>query len=174
MDDLFDQLAPHVFLYHLRANWLAVSKLFNDLAKEYDVSMAMAFVILAISDNGTPVTKIAPRLGMEPNSLSRLLNSLQNKGVIYRENDIDDQRKVLVFLTDYGKKLRTIAIQTVVKVETKITNMMTPEERKLLMKIMRNVGTTIKSLRDNIDKLKEERETIKMVPSEIISQILIP
>ena len=92
--EMFEELAQHILIYHLKTNWLSISKLFNDLAKEYDSTMAMAFVILAIDNKtGTPVTKIAPRIGMEPNSLSRLLNSLEEKGAILRKNDSNDQRK---------------------------------------------------------------------------------
>jgi MarR family transcriptional regulator, organic hydroperoxide resistance regulator len=77
----FEEVASGMVTYQLRSSWLAVSKLYNELAKEYDSTLAMAFVLLAIDDQaGTPVTKIAPRIGMEPNSLSRLLNSLEDKG----------------------------------------------------------------------------------------------
>ena len=47
----------------------------------------MAFVLLTINETyGTPVTKIAPRMSMEPNSLSRILNSLEKK--VYIEAEI--------------------------------------------------------------------------------------
>lgn len=170
--ELFEQLAPQILLYHLRANWLSVSKLFNDLAKDYDSTMAMAFVLLAIDDTGTPVTKIAPRIGMEPNSLSRLLNSLEDKGAIYRENDTADQRKVFVYLTELGIELRTVAIQTVLEVEKEITKGLSKEEKQILLKIMSNISSAIKSMRSNTEKLKEERKNIKTDPSDIISQIL--
>ncbi len=169
--ELFERLAQKVLLYHLRANWLSVSKLFNELAKEYDSTMAMAFVLLAIDETGTPVTKIAPRIGMEPNSLSRLLNSLQSKGAIFRQNDKSDQRKVLVFLTDYGNVLRNIAIQTVIEVEKKITVNLSTEERQLILKIMGNVGEAIQSMRADTEKLKEERKQIKTEVKDIISQL---
>ncbi|MCO5232106.1 MAG: MarR family transcriptional regulator [Chitinophagales bacterium] len=171
--ELFERLAPHVVLYHLRANWLSVSKLFNDLAKEYDSTMAMAFVLLAIDEGtGTPVTKIAPRIGMEPNSLSRLLNSLEDKGAIYRENDTKDQRKVYVSLTDLGKSLRIVAIQSVIEVEKEITKGLTKEEKRVILKFMGNIGNAIKSMRSNIDQLKEDRKHINVNTAEIISQLL--
>ena len=169
--ELFERLAQKVLLYHLRCNWLSVSKLFKDLAKEHDSTMAMAFVLLALDETGTPVTKIAPRIGMEPNSLSRLLNSLETRGAIYRQNDTKDQRRVLVFLTDYGNELRNIAIQTVLEVEKNITTNLTKEEKQLVLKFMNNVGDAIQSMRQNTEKLKEERKNIKTDTSGIISQL---
>lgn len=170
--ELFDQLAPHILLYHLRSNWLSVSKLFNDLAKDYDSTLAMAFVLLAIDDSGTPVTKIAPRIGMEPNSLSRLLNSLESKGAIYRENDKSDQRKVYVYLTELGVEYKNIAIQTVIEVEKEITKDLTKEEKALVIKLMKNVASAIQEMRANTEKIKEERKNINTKPSDLISQIL--
>lgn len=170
--ELFDQLAPHTLLYHLRSNWLSVSKLFNDLAKDYDSTLAMAFVLLAIDETGTPVTKIAPRIGMEPNSLSRLLNSLERKGAIFRQNDTSDQRKVYVYLTDIGVEYKNIAIQTVFEVEREITKDLSKEEKTLIIKLMNNVGAAIKSMRNNTDKIKEERKSINTNPEDLISQIL--
>lgn len=170
--ELFEQLAPHILLYHLRSNWLSVSKLFNDLAKDYDSTLAMAFVLLAIDETGTPVTKIAPRIGMEPNSLSRLLNSLESKGAIYRQNDTADQRKVFVYLTELGFEYKNIAIQTVIEVEKEITKDLSKEEKALVIKMMNNVAAAIKSMRANTDKLKEERKSINTNPADLISQIL--
>ena len=166
--ELFQQLAQQVLLYHLRSNWLSVSKLFNDLAKEYDSTLAMAFALLAIDEDGTPVTKIAPRMGLEPNSLSRLLNTLEEKGAIMRVNSTKDQRKVFVHLTEYGKQLRIIAIQTTFVVENEITKDLTPEERSLVLKIMQNISKVITDLRENTELLKEKRKDIKTNMEDII------
>lgn len=170
--ELFEQLAPHILLYHLRSNWLSVSKLFNDLAKDYDSTLAMAFVLIAIDDTGTPVTKIAPRIGMEPNSLSRLLNSLEAKGAIYRQNDTNDQRKVFVYLTELGVEYKNIAIQTVIEVEREITKDLSKEEKALIIKMMTNVTSAIQSMRANTEKIREERKSINTNPSDLISEIL--
>src|SRR3954470_1458824 len=107
--DLFEQTANQMVLYHLRTSWLNIAKVFNDKASLYNGTISMAFVLMAIyEEDGVPVTKIAPRIGMEPNSLSRTLNSLEESKAITRKQDENDQRKVLVFLTPEGKKLRKI------------------------------------------------------------------
>jgi DNA-binding MarR family transcriptional regulator len=65
------------------------------------------------SKNGTPATKIAPLLGMEPRSLSRMLKNLEERQLIYRENDTKDKRLVKIFLTEQGKEKKEIAKKTV-------------------------------------------------------------
>ncbi|MEZ5053210.1 MAG: MarR family transcriptional regulator [Chitinophagales bacterium] len=44
-------------------------------------------------EDGVPVTKIAPRIGMEPNSLSRTLNTLERNGFYFESRIENDQRK---------------------------------------------------------------------------------
>ena len=142
--DLFKQTANTMVLYHLRTSWLNVAKAFNDKAILYNGTISMAFVLMAIyEDNGVPVTKIAPRIGMEPNSLSRTLNSLEESGAITRKPAENDQRKVLVFLTPDGVKLRKIALKTVFELEKKITEKLSPKQLKAFGEVIEQVTSAI-------------------------------
>lgn len=142
--DLFEQTANTMVLYHLRTSWLNVAKAFNDKAILYNGTISMAFVLMAIyEDNGVPVTKIAPRIGMEPNSLSRTLNSLEESGAITRKPAENDQRKVLVFLTPEGVKLRKIALKTVFDLEKKITEKLSPKQLKAFGEVIEQVTSAI-------------------------------
>ena len=65
---------------------------------KYDATMSMGFVLLNInSEEGTPATKIAPLMGLEARSLTRLLKSMEEKKLIYREADKNDKRSAIVF-----------------------------------------------------------------------------
>lgn len=89
--------------HHLRATWQAVAKMYNEQASKQDSTMAAAFVLLNIDyDNGTPSTSLGPKMGMEATSLSRILKSMEEKGVICREKNPSDGRSVLIKLTDLG------------------------------------------------------------------------
>jgi DNA-binding MarR family transcriptional regulator len=104
----------------------------------------MAFVLLAIDDkHGTPVTKIAPRIGMEPNSLSRLLNTMEERGAIYRHSDTVDQRKVYVILTELGKEYRKIAILTVFELEKELTMSLSEEQLNTFFEVLHHVPVAI-------------------------------
>jgi len=100
----------------LRATWQAVAKMYNEQAAKHDSTMATAFVLLSIDyENGTPSTSLGPLMGMESTSLSRILKSMEEKGVIYREANPNDKRGVLIKLTDFGKEKRDISKLTVKK-----------------------------------------------------------
>ena len=89
--------------HQLRATWQSVAKMYNEQAAKLETTMAAAFVLLNIDyDNGTPSTSLGPKMGMEATSLSRILKSMEERGVIFRERNPSDGRSVLIKLTDLG------------------------------------------------------------------------
>ncbi len=128
--DEFLRLADQMVIYQLRSSWFQISKLYNEMAAEHGASVSMAFVLLAINEEeGTPVTKIAPRMGMEPNSLSRILKSMEKDGFILRNRDEIDKRMSYVCLTAKGKEKREVALRAVFRLERAIVNQI--DEKKL-------------------------------------------
>ena len=102
--------------YILRATWQAVSRMYNEEASKFEGSMAIGFALLSIDkEEGTPSTSISARMGMEATSLTRTLKTLEEKGLIYRLKNPDDGRGVLIYLTDFGKQMRTQSKETVLK-----------------------------------------------------------
>lgn len=90
--------------HNIKMAWHAIARMYNQQAVQYDATMSMGFVLLNInSDEGTPATKIAPLMGLEARSLTRLLKSMEEKKLIYREADKFDKRSVRVRLTKEGK-----------------------------------------------------------------------
>lgn len=92
--------------FHLRRTWTSLMRYYNTKAKAESATAAMAMVLLAIPPNGIPSTQIGPKMGIESTSLSRILNVLEEQGMIERNSDIRDKRKSIVFLTSIGKKQR--------------------------------------------------------------------
>jgi len=94
----------------LRATWQAVAKTYNEQAAKHESTMAMAMALLYIdTKDGTPSTALGPSMGMEATSLSRTLNSLEERDLIYREKNPEDGRSVLIKLTDLGIEKRDIS-----------------------------------------------------------------
>ena len=106
--------------FHIRWAWYNISRMYNMQASKFGGSMAIAITILNIEKDGTPSTKLAPKMGMEPRSLTRMIKTLQDNGVIEKRADKDDKRMVRLFLTKEGKKLRKQATNIVVQFNQKI------------------------------------------------------
>ncbi|MEZ5009036.1 MAG: MarR family transcriptional regulator [Chitinophagales bacterium] len=151
----FESVANKVVVYKIREAWLNIAKLYNELASEYDASISMAFILLAIDQKeGTPVTKIAPRMGMEPNSLSRSLKTLEDQGMILRKKDKVDKRKVYIKLTEQGAKMRVIALKAVFNSEKTIIKDIPKEKLEIFFEVINHVPEAIKEFRNKLS-LKE-------------------
>lgn len=93
--------------YILRTTWLAVTKMYNEQAAQFDTTMATGFTLLSIDpEEGTPSTSLGPIMGMEATSLSRILKTMEERGLIERKPNPEDGRGVLIHLTDFGKEKR--------------------------------------------------------------------
>ncbi|MDO1511379.1 MarR family transcriptional regulator [Maribacter confluentis] len=102
--------------YALRATWQAVARMYNEEAKNFDSTMAVGFTLLSIDPKtGTPSTALGPKMGMEATSLSRILKSMEKKGLILRKPNPDDGRGVLIYLTEMGLEKRNLSKSTVLQ-----------------------------------------------------------
>ena len=100
----------------LRATWQAVTRLYNEEAKNYGLTMAIGFTLLSIdSKKGTPSTALGPRMGMESTSLSRILKSIEERGYIERRPNPNDGRGVLIHLTALGLEKRKESKEVVLR-----------------------------------------------------------
>ena len=74
--------------YNIKAAWHSIARMYNQQALKYNGTMSIGFALLNIhSDEGTPATKIGPLMGLEARSVTRLLNSMEEKGLVYRRSD---------------------------------------------------------------------------------------
>ena len=80
--------------------------MYNQKAAEHDMTMSIGFILMNVDKEGTPSTSLGPKMGMEPTSLSRTLKTMEDRGLIRRQEDKIDKRKVLIFLTDEGIESR--------------------------------------------------------------------
>ncbi|CAM1333854.1 MarR family transcriptional regulator [Tenacibaculum aestuariivivum] len=130
--------------HQLRATWQAVAKMYNEQAAKHDSTMATAFVLLNIDfETGTPSTSLGPLMGMEPTSLSRLLRTMEDKGIICRKKNPNDGRSVIVKLTDYGKEMREISKGHVYQFNNEVKKHLTKEELNLFFKVTTTINKLI-------------------------------
>jgi len=94
----------------LKTTWQVVSRMYNAEATLHDLTIAMGHFLLNIdSHEGSYASDIAPFLGMESTSLSRLTLSLEKKKLIQRVPDKLDGRKIKIILTSKGKASKELA-----------------------------------------------------------------
>ncbi|WP_147676027.1 MarR family winged helix-turn-helix transcriptional regulator [Algibacter pacificus] len=117
--------------YVLRTTWLAVKKMYNEEALKFDSTMATGFTLLSIDpEKGTPSTALGPKMGMEATSLSRILKTMEKKGLIDRHPNPEDGRGVIIKLTPFGIEKRDYSKDRVLTFNDKIKNNITEEKLK--------------------------------------------
>ena len=130
--------------HNLRATWQLVSKMYNEEAQKFDSTMAMAFVVLNIDIiEGTPSTSLGPKMGMEATSLSRILKSMEEKGMIFREKNPKDGRSVLIKLTEFGKLKRDQAKQSVIQFNDSIVSNVSKEDMNGFINVIETIHKMI-------------------------------
>ena len=126
--------------YNLKACWHTISRMYNTHGLDHEVSISTGYVLLNLSKkHGVPSTQIAPQLGMEPRSLTRLIKSMEETGLIRKESSIEDKRLVNVYLTDLGDKKRKIASRTVKDFNEILESNIKPEELKIFKSVLEQV-----------------------------------
>jgi MarR family transcriptional regulator, organic hydroperoxide resistance regulator len=115
--------------YVLRTTWLTVFKMYNEEALKFDSTMATGLTLLSIDqEKGTPSTSLGPKMGMEATSLSRILKTMEKRGLIERRPNPDDGRSVLIYLTDFGKEKRAYSKEKVLIFNEAIRNNISEEK----------------------------------------------
>lgn len=142
--------------FHIKTAWYAISRMYNSSAAKVDMSMAVGYVLLNVDKNGTPATKIAPLLGLEPRSLTRMLKTLEEKGWIYRQTDAEDKRVVNVFLTEEGKKKRDFAREGVLEFNEAIHQRVGEEKLQVFFEVMREIQRVV-----DAENISMRAETLK-------------
>lgn len=120
----------------LRSTWQSVSKMYNKEAAKFDSTMATGFALLSIDPEGTPATALGPKMGMESTSLSRLLKSMEARGLIERLPNPDDGRGVLIHLTNFGKEKRNYSREVVLAFNQQVTDQLTFTEIENFYKVV--------------------------------------
>jgi DNA-binding MarR family transcriptional regulator len=127
--------------YNVKGLWHSISRMYNQYGLDYDITASTGYVLLNIDvEDGTPATKIAPLLGMEPRSLTRMLKSMEERCWIYREKDPYDGRSVRIFLTELGKEKREISRRAVKAFNKKIRSLIPGEELDVFFRVLRQVN----------------------------------
>ncbi|MDT8412543.1 MAG: MarR family transcriptional regulator [Vicingaceae bacterium] len=134
--------------YQIKATWHSIFKMYNQIAAKYDTTQATGFVLLSIAKEGTPSTAIAPLLGMEATSLSRILKNLEDKSLIYRKTDKLDKRKVLILLTENGIEKRKIAKKVVSGFNKLIVEEIPEEKLSVFFEVMETINKAVEKYKN--------------------------
>ena len=123
----------------LRSTWQVVSKMYNKEAGKFNSTMATGFALLSIDSEGTPSTTLGPKMGMEPTSLSRLLNTMEDRKLIFRTQNPHDGRSILIHLTPFGVEKREDSKSVVLNFNSKIEKKLSETKIQHFFEVMESI-----------------------------------
>jgi len=130
--------------YHIRSAWHAIARMYNQQALKFDGTMSIGYALLNISsEEGTAAMKIGPLMGLEPRSLTRLLKSMEEKGLITRQVDKEDKRSVRVLLTKQGKKMKEKSRETVLRFNEAVREEVAEEKLTVFFEVVQKINQIV-------------------------------
>lgn len=130
--------------YNIKIAWHAISRMYNQQAIKNDITTSIGFVLLNINtEKGTPATKIAPLMGLEARSLTRMLKNMEEKGLIYRKQDSTDKRSVLILLTEEGKIKKEVSRKTVKAFNNEVRRRIPMEKLHIFFEVINEINQLI-------------------------------
>ena len=88
---------------------LALTKAYRPILRDLDLTYPQYLVMLCLWEtDGASVRELGARLSLDSGTLTPLLKRLESRGLLRRDRDPADERRVLVSLTEAG---RTLGVQ---------------------------------------------------------------
>jgi DNA-binding MarR family transcriptional regulator len=133
----------YLFDFAVRHSWHRISRMYNQKAAEHEMTMSIGFILMNVDKAGTPSTALGPKMGMEPTSLSRTLKTMEERGLIYRQEVDHDKRKVLIFLTNEGIEKRRMVKNFVLGFNDRILEKIPKSKMKTFFEVIEKVDLMI-------------------------------
>ena len=115
----------------------------QERAPEFDteaVGPGGGIVLMTLADAGRiSLNELTKRVARDKSQMTRMIRSLESKGLVGREGSPDDGRVSLVFLTPRGSEIVSELMQAVTEVIGEILEPITESERKTLKVLLARV-----------------------------------
>lgn len=112
--------------------------------KAYDVTPDQFAVLIKLwNKDGLSQKEICERTLKNKSNLTRILDSMEKRGLINRETNKEDRRSFSIYLTNKGKEIQAELIDIAIKTHEKIFKDITDEDKKYLFRILEDISKNI-------------------------------
>ncbi len=123
-------------------------RLANQPYEEIKISTSQLILLHAISlkDEEVIQSDIAKIIGKDKSALLRMIDPLEEKGLIRRVNDLKDKRKNYLFVTKVGYRVLGNYMKIVNELMFDIQQGLTSSEIEIFQKVVRNIKRNVETL----------------------------
>jgi DNA-binding MarR family transcriptional regulator len=127
--------------YYLKIVWQTMANKYNLIVSDFGITQSIGYLLINIDEqDGTTVSQAAALLGLKSTSLSRMLNQLEQNGLIYRELNKGDRRSVKIYLTPLGIEKRKQARVVVKQFNNYLNKHINEGDREYLMNLLKKIN----------------------------------
>lgn len=132
--------------YQIRQTHRLVQRALQSRIERHGVTLGMWYYLRVLwEQDGLTQRELSRMIGtMEPTTLSAIA-AMEAAGLVRRERDAHDRRKMNVFLTAKGKSLQHVLLPSAVEVVQLATSSMTERERSMLLSLLRTMQDALRA-----------------------------
>lgn len=109
----------------------------------YDITVSQCYVLYELKGGPLTMRNIASKLFLDISTMSRVVDQLQKKNYIVREQDMADRRITYVSLTKGGKALLSSIESDLISTEKEILKKITPAARHSVLFVLRDLAKSL-------------------------------
>ena len=115
-----------------------IQKKMNNLLSPYNLTSihSMYLLLLNKSYSGLTLSELTAGVDVDKANTTRVINDLEKKGYVYRDNTKLNERKYKIFLTEKGEDIANIVQDYMIEKREQILKSFTPEEIKQFSKFL--------------------------------------
>lgn len=152
-DEIFDE--GRLWLFYKNA-FSTIDKLLSPAINEAGLTATQARILLFVYESGEiPVGELSERLGMNSGNCSTMCKKLEKSGQINRCRSRDDERVVLLSITDRGRRLCRKIMNTAHEMHRTILENIPGRERNEILCSLNRIEAFLKTPRHS-DSFEEE------------------
>ena len=126
--------------WHVSLAGRALSRMIEDELSAYDLGRGEYRVLFALTKReGVTQTDLVEKHHLEKSSIARVVAQLESKGYIETRPDSEDRRRKRLYLTASGRDLREEVTAVKDRVDSQLTDGLSPTEETRLVEHLRTV-----------------------------------
>jgi MarR family transcriptional regulator, lower aerobic nicotinate degradation pathway regulator len=107
---------------------------------EYGLTPVQQLVLAGLwHEEGTSAGDLGKRLGLDPATLSGILDRMSERGWVVKQTDLEDKRALRIMLTDAARDLKPRLLEARDKANEEILKNLSFEERVLLKRLLKDL-----------------------------------
>ena len=123
--------------YLLNRAAIRITEAFSRELRQFDLTVVMWRVLAVLWHDGSMwLTELAAATTIEVSTLSRLITTMQSRGLVGRAKSPEDARAVVVDLTEAGRAMTEKIIPTALRYEAAAVDHISDQDRDLLRRLL--------------------------------------